>query len=188
MLFRLFSQIYLRLSGWEIVGEKPDLKKYISIMAPHTSLSDFMMGKMFSSSKRIRTHFLIKKESFWFPLGIILKLLGGIPVDRSNNKHLAQQLVNRFNDSDELVLVIAPEGTRKKVKRWKRGFHYIARAADIPIVFSFVDYKTRKMGIGDILYPTDDYKADLEIIKDFYRGMEGRNPGMFSVGDQENEK
>lgn len=152
-------------------------------MAPHTSQTDFVMGKMFSSTKRIRTHFLIKKESFWFPLGIILKLLGGIPVDRSNNKNLARQLVERFNKSDELVLVITPEGTRKIVKRWKRGFHHIARAANIPIVFAYVDYKTRKMGIGDTLYPTDDYQADLEIIKDFYRGMEGRNRGLFSVGD-----
>lgn len=183
MLFRLFSLMYLRLTGWELVGKRPDLKKYIFIMAPHTSQSDFVMGKMFSSTKRIRTHFLIKKESFFFPLGIILKLLGGIPVDRSNNRNLAGQLVKRFNNSEELVLVITPEGTRKIVKRWKRGFHLIARAANIPIVFAYVDYKTRTMGIGDTLYPTDDYQADLEIIKNFYRGMEGRNPGLFSVGD-----
>ena len=183
MLFRLFSIAFLRLMGWEIVGENPGLKKYIFVMAPHTSQSDFIMGKMFSSIKRIYPRFLIKKESFKFPLGLILKRLGGIPVDRRSNQHLADQLVEQFRIHEELIIVIAPEGTRKKVKRWRKGFYHIAKLANVPYVLCFVDYKTKTMGIGPTLRPTGDYQADFEIIKDFYRKMEGRNPGQFSVGD-----
>ncbi len=183
MVFRIFSKIYLRLNGWTVVGEKPEFKKYITVMAPHTSYSDFLMGKMFGSIKHIHPRFLIKKESFKFPLGPVLRKLGGIPVDRKSNKYLADNLVEQFNKNDKLILVIAPEGTRKKVKRWKRGFHHIARIAGVPLVLSFVDYKTKTLGLGPTVYPTDDYKADLEIIKDFYRGMEGRNADQFSVGD-----
>ena len=115
-------------------------------------------------------------------IGIVIHRIAGL-ANLVGNRHLAEQLVERFNNSDELVLVITPEGTRKLVKRWKRGFHHIASAAHIPIVFAYVDYKTRTMGIGTTLYPTDDYQADLEIIKNFYRGMEGRNPELFTVGD-----
>lgn len=183
MLFRLFSKFFFRIKGWTLDGDKPDLKKYIFVMAPHTSQSDFLLGNMFGSIKGIKTHFLIKKEAFWFPLGLLLKAMGGIPVDRKNNKHLAENLVKKFHESEDLILIIAPEGTRKKVKRWKRGFHHIARAANIPLVLSYLDYKTKTIGIGPTIYPTDDYNADLEKIKNFYRGMEGRNRGQFSVGD-----
>lgn len=183
MVFRLFSKIFLRIKGWKLEGEKPELKKYIIVMAPHTSQSDFFMGKMFGSIKRIKPKFLIKKEAFWFPLGLILRKMGGIPVDRKNNKHLAEDLVKNFTNSEEFILIIAPEGTRKRVKRWKRGFHHIASAANVPLVLSFVDYKTKTIGLGPTIYPTDDYKADLEIIKNFYRDMEGLKPDQFTVGD-----
>lgn len=183
MLLRLFSKVFFRINGWTLIGENPDLKKYIYVMAPHTSQTDFLMGYMFGRIRGIKTSFLIKKESFWFPLGLILKAMGGIPVDRKSNKHLAENLVKSFHESEDLILIIAPEGTRKKVKRWKRGFHHIARAANLPLVLSFIDYKTKTIGIGPTIYPTDDYKADLEKIKDFYRGMEGKNPNQFTVGD-----
>ena len=112
-----------------------------------------------------------------------MKAVGGVPVDRSSNKNLAQSLVEKFESSDEFILIITPEGTRKRVKRWKRGFYHIALAANVPIALAFIDFKTKRLGSGPILYPTGDYKADLEIIKDFYRGMEGKHPGQFSVGD-----
>lgn len=166
-----------------LVGEKPSLDKYIFVIAPHTSQLDFITGKVYCALHGIKPKFLIKKEAFGFLLGPILKRMGGIPVDRGSNQQLAQQLVKEFQESDELILVIAPEGTRKKVKRWKRGFHFIGRAAEVPVVLSFIDYKTKRMGVGPVIDLTEDYASDLRKIKSFYRGMEGRHKNKFSAED-----
>ncbi len=183
MLFRLFSKYFFKLFGWEVVGEKPPFKKYIFAVAPHTSQTDFLMGKMYCSQIRIKPRVLIKKESFFFPLGPILRMLGGIPVDRKTNQNLAENMIRIFNSSDDFILTIAPEGTRKRVNRWKKGFYHIAMATNVPICLGFIDFKTKRIGAGPIIHPTGNYSEDLKIIKDFYRPMVGKHPNKFSVGD-----
>lgn len=183
MFFRLISKLFFKLGGWEIVGDLPQVNKYIFIVAPHTSQTDFLLGKMYCSVVGFNPKILIKKEAFFFPLGLILRRIGGVPVDRTTNRHLADNLINEFNSHEKFVLNIAPEGTRKLVKRWKKGFYHIAMAANVPICLSFIDYKTKKIGNGPLLYPTGNYAEDMKIIKDFYRNMEGLHRDRFSVGD-----
>ena len=183
MVFRFISKLYFKFAGWEIVGELPQIKKYVFIVAPHTSQTDFFMGKMYCSIVGLKLKILIKKEAFFFPLGVFLRSIGGVPVDRKKNRHLASELIKEFNSSEEFVLNIAPEGTRKLVKRWKKGFYHIAMSANVPICLSFIDHKTKTIGAGPLLYPTGNYEEDLQIIKDFYRDMEGKHTDRFSVGD-----
>ena len=183
MLLKGLIRKCLQMQGWELIGERPALKKFIFIVAPHTSQIDFIHGKIFCSLLGMKPKVMIKKESFWFPLGLLLKSLGGLPVERSSYQSLARNLVKTFDESDELILVITPEGTRKKVSRWKRCFHYIGRAANIPIVLTYIDYKTRRMGIGPTIELSDNFQEDIKKIKAFYRGMEGRHPELFSAED-----
>lgn len=181
MIIRWISILYFKLAGWKLVGEKPPYQKYVFIMAPHTSQIDFVLGKMFCSLNGLKPRFLIKKEAFWFPLGIILRALGGVPVDRQSNQRLAEQLVKEFDNNKEFILVITPEGTRKKVTRWKKGFHYIARQANVPVALAFLDFKTRSLGVGPVIHLTDDYEEDIRKIKAFYRDKQARHPERFSV-------
>lgn len=180
---RWMIRTYLKLSGWKLTGENPPFKKYIFIVAPHTSQTDFVYGKLFCMQAGLKPRFLIKQEAFWFPLGLLLRSLGGVPVNRSSASALASQMVREFDRADDFILVITPEGTRKRVTRWKKGFHFIARQARVPVALAFIDYKTRTMGIGPHLFMTDDFESDIKKIKTFYRDMEGRHSGRFSVGD-----
>jgi len=183
MVFRFISKLYFKLGGWKVTGELPQVDKYVYVVAPHTSQTDFFMGKMYGAVTGFKPKILIKKEAFFFPLGPILRSIGGIPVDRRTNRHLADSLIQEFNTHDKFSLAIAPEGTRKLVKRWKKGFYHIAISVNVPICLGYVDYKTKTIGSGPLLYPTGNYSEDLKIIKDFYRNMEGLHRDRFSVGD-----
>ncbi len=119
---KLLGRLILKIIGWTWDKEKPANKKYIITVAPHTSWTDFIYGSLFGMAVGLRTKVMMKKEMFKFPMGIFLRLFGAIPVDRTRNKHLADQMIVEFDKRKKLVLVIAPEGTRKKVKRWKKGF------------------------------------------------------------------
>lgn len=183
MLFKLFSKLYFKLGGWKVVGDRPPFEKFIFTVAPHTSTFDFVMGKMYCSQIGVKPKVLIKKEAFFFPLGVLLKSIGGVPVDRKTNKGLAKQLIKEFDSHDRFILTVAPEGTRSLVKRWKKGFYHIATSTGVPICLGFIDHKTKTIGSGPMIHPSGDYNADLEKIKDFYRHMEGKHKEKFTVGD-----
>lgn len=88
---------------------------------------------------------------------------------------MVDQVAEIIKNSDEFILAIAPEGTRKKVTKLKTGFWYIAKAASIPIVPVGLDFKKKEVVIGPLLYPTDIDK-DMDTLMEFYRGIHGRNP------------
>lgn len=178
---KLFIRYYFKKGGWELIGEKPSYQKYIIIMLPHTSMRDFVLGWMFCHLLNMKVSFLIKKEVFFFPLNLLLKSLGGIPVDRSKNKHLAEQLITYYNDRDDFALIITPEGTRKRVKRLKRGFYHIAQRASVPVFMGFIDLKTKKLGVGPEFVMSGDYNKDIEQIKEFYQHMQGIHPDRFDA-------
>ena len=180
---RRISQLILRVFGWKTIYNAPaDLKKFVVAVAPHTSNWDFVMGWLGYASFGLKAKFLIKKESFFFPLGILLKKLGAIPVDRSRSSNIVRQVVRIFNESDNLIVTITPEGTRKLVKRWKKGFYYIAHEANVPIALAALDYKNKVVGIGKVFYPTGNYEEDLKDIEAFYRGRShGRHPENFNL-------
>nr|MBC8460835.1 1-acyl-sn-glycerol-3-phosphate acyltransferase [Deltaproteobacteria bacterium] len=141
-MFRWMSNRILRLFGWNTNGALPDgIKKAVVVNAPHTSYWDFVVGRLTFWAIRVNIRFLIKKEVFFFPLGWLLEKLGGLPVDRGRNKcNIVTQVVRMFHEHDALVVVITPEGTRKRVEQWKKGFYLIALKAGVPLALSFIDY------------------------------------------------
>ena len=172
----------LKLLNYKIeMGYQQTEKKYVLIFAPHTSWIDFVVGKIALTALSVKTTFLIKKELFFFPLGIYLKYIGGFPVDRKRSQRMTDIISDYIEKKEEIAFLITPEGTRKRVETWKRGFYYIALKANVPIALAYLDYRDRKGGIGPIFYPTGDYDADLQKIQKFYSGMRGRRKGQFNL-------
>ena len=167
----------LKLFGWKIDSRTPDnLKKCVIVVGPHTSNWDFVIGRMAFISYGVRGRFLIKKEAFFFPIGWILKKMGGIPVDRSKNNNLTDQAVKMFDENDSLFLVFTPEGTRSYNPNWKKGFYYIAKKADVPIYICYMDYKNKIGGFHSLFEPTDDVKKDIKYIKSVMGQFQGKYP------------
>ncbi|MDI6833728.1 MAG: 1-acyl-sn-glycerol-3-phosphate acyltransferase [Bacteroidales bacterium] len=166
------ANLLLRIMGWRVITDE-DISRYdkaVLIMSPHTSNNDFIIGWLALKKLNVNAKFLIKKELFVFPLSIILKSLGALPVDRKNPQNLPIELIKIINESSKMWLIITPEGTRKPVNHWKKGFYYIAQKADIPIIPSFLDYDKKEAHVLPAFYPTGDYDNDMlsfiEILKD----------------------
>ncbi len=145
------------------------------MVAPHTSMSDFIIGRFGFWRLKIKVSFLIKKEAFTFWVGWIIRGSGGIPVDRSRGSNVTNQVVTMIEKSERIAIVITPEGTREKVNHWKKGFYFLAQTAGIPIVLGYIDYGRKKGGVGPVIWPSGDYEADMRQIKEFYRGMQGKH-------------
>lgn len=165
----------LRLLGWELVGPLPAIKKYVLIAAPHTSNWDFLVLLLAAFGLKAKAFWMGKDTLFRSPHGAIFRWLGGIPVDRSSTHNAVDQSVIFIREQDEVLLAIAPEGTRKKVTTWKTGFYYIAHQAGVPIVCGFIDYGRKRTGIGPQLMPTGDIEADMKIIREFYSDIQGKH-------------
>lgn len=168
--------------GWKPSGKVPeDVKKVVVITAPHTSMMDFIIGFLFFNSQNRKAYFAIRKEFFFFPLGFLLKAMGAIPVSRGKTA-LIDKMVEEFNKRDSMILNITPEGTRKLTKNWKKGFHYIATKAQVPVALGFFDYKNKICGIMDPpLFPLSDNAAeDLVKIKKMYDFTSARHPEKFT--------
>jgi 1-acyl-sn-glycerol-3-phosphate acyltransferase len=173
---RGIGRAVLGAAGWRLDGERRMPARFVFIAAPHTSNWDFvlMMATAFALGVRIR--WLGKHTLFRGPLGWLLTRLGGIPVDRRTPARLVDALVERFRGADELRLAIPPEGTRHRVERWRSGFYHIALAAGVPIGLGFLDYATRRAGVGLFVQPTGDVGADMDRIRAFYCDIRGRRP------------
>ena len=181
-MLSVLAKLILHLTGWKI-GEKipVDVRKCIIIMAPHTSNWDFVIGRLAYFKWKVKVRILIKKEAFFFPIGGLLKRVGGIPIDRSKNNRVVDQITTFFNESESMYIVIYPEGTRKPNPHWKRGFYYIAQQANVPIALGYMDYKKKEGGIGGLIYPNGDIEGQMKEIKDFYRDKVARHPENFKL-------
>lgn len=177
-----FSKFILTLLGWKTEGVIPaEIQKMIIIEAPHTSNWDYLYGMLSVSSIRIKINVVIKKELFFWPLGMILKALGGIPIDRHGSSNNIDALAALFDRRDIMRLAITPEGTRALSKKWKKGFYYVALKAKVPILFAALDYK-RKVGLfGDLLIPSGNYEEDFKKIEAFYQDIEAKFPEKFNL-------
>lgn len=171
------------LGGWRYVGEVPSAKKAVIISVPHTSNWDFFWGELAFLSQGIPASILMKKEFFFFPLGAILRALRVIPVDRGNkDSQLVEQMVDEFRRREVMYLCITPEGSRKKRKKWKRGFLVIAEAAGVPVHLGRIDYKSKTCQVGPLYRPTGDFEADMAYIMSTYRDVNPKYPENFSCG------
>lgn len=187
---KFIGKIGLKLGGWTTVNEAPaDLGNAVCIMAPHTAIEDFFVGLGFYWYYGINIKVMMKVEFFQYCGGILsrpLKKLGGIPVNRGHQNHLVEQMVDMFSQNENTHLVICPEGTRKKVNHWKKGFYVIAEGAKVPILLGFIDYKKKLCGVGKVFYPTGDYEKDLTEIWEYYKSIKvmGKFPEQFNLYDE----
>jgi len=175
MLSRLSKWILTRL-GWTILADLPDIKKYVAIAAPHTSNWDFPLGILYAKAIGLKVRWMGKHTLFRWPYGWFFRAIGGTAVHRESGKNYIAQMADLFEESDQLVLALAPEGTRTKTDHWKTGFYYIARAANVPILLGYLDFGHKEVGIKDLFYPTGDINADFECIRQFYADRRGKNP------------
>ena len=165
---RWLGRSILRLLGWHMVGELPDQPKFLIIAAPHTSNMDFIVGMCLVFAHSIDARWIGKKELFRGPMDRIFRWLGGIPVDRHAPGGIVEDAVAAFRARDQMVLAIAPEGTRKSVDRWKSGFHRIARGAEVPVVSGFFDRERKLVGFGPTTWLTADLESDVAGLRRWY--------------------
>jgi 1-acyl-sn-glycerol-3-phosphate acyltransferase len=166
----------MRLRGWTFVGVRPDHRKFVVLGAPHTCNFDFVAFLAVSHRFDFRASFIGKHTLFVWPFGALMRRLGGIPVRRDSGQGMVGQVVAAFEAADDLVVVIAPEGTRSAADHWRSGFHRIARAAGVPIVACFVDYPRKLIGVGPVVVATDDPEADIAVFTAFYADKVGAHP------------
>lgn len=164
-LTRWAGRTILRLGGWRYQVEFPDTPKFVVAGGPHTSNWDAIWAIAFILATGLELHFMAKAEAFPSWAGWFVRAVGGIAVNRENPEGLVGQMVAEFRNRDKFVLIVAPEGTRKKVERWKSGFYRIAQAADVPIVLGYLDYPKRIVGIGPTFQTTGDMAADIAAMR-----------------------
>lgn len=180
----MLSKLIIDLCGYHIEKDFPDIKKCVIIEAPHTSMWDFVYGKLYFNVQRRKINLLIKDKFFFFPLGALLKYLGGIPVkQRQTSKNFIKSLVDLFNSREEMLLVVTPEGTRKAASRWRSGFYHIAVAANVPILLGKIDYKHKTLGYLGLFYPTGNFDEDIKVIRSQYKSEWAKYPAMFKEID-----
>lgn len=171
---RSIARVVLRLTRWRTVGEPPDDAQFVAIAAPHTSNWDLFYLLMHAWYHDVDMSWLAKESLFVAPLGWLLRTLGGIPVARGSKGGLVATLTAEFGDTERLVVVIPPEGTRAWSDHWKSGFYRVALAAGVPMVCVFLDYGTRVGGFGPVVVATGDTDADMMVIRQFYADKEGK--------------
>ena len=178
---KAICKFILRLIGWKVVGQTDYPPKCVICVAPHTSNWDLPLGLVVYTSLGRKASFLIKKEWFFFPMNLIFKVLGGIPVDRSRKTSLTDQIAEIYGQRDSFQLAITPEATRKRNPEWKKGFYYIAVAANVPIVVTALDYKKKEANFIKVVIPSGDVDADIEIIKSCYTDVTAKHPEQFAL-------
>jgi len=174
-VLRILGRAVLAGLGWRVEGELPDVSRCVIIVAPHTSNWDFVIGLATVLALDLGVTWLGKHQIFRGPLGALWRRVGGVPVDRSAPDGVVEQAA-RVLVSRSTFLGIAPEGTRRKVERWKSGFWRIARAAQVPIFPVALDYRRRAVVLGELFSPTDDYAADLAALQSRFSADMARNP------------
>jgi 1-acyl-sn-glycerol-3-phosphate acyltransferase len=175
-LWRGIGRAVMRLTGWGFDGQFPDDPRLVMAVAPHTSNWDFLHGAAAMFALDLRLSFIGKHTLFVWPFSAFLRWMGGIPVDRTSPHGVVEEAARSFALAPAHILAIAPEGTRKKVARFKTGFLHIARRAGVPVLLIGLDYATRTVRIGPVMTVSDDTEADRERVEAHFRTIRGRHP------------
>ena len=168
------ARLVLRLARWRTVGDVP--RSGVLVGAPHTSNWDWVAMLLLMWSGGVPPRVLIKAEIMRTPLGPLLRANGGISLDRQNPGAVVRDLIAEARSGEPFLLILAAEGTRKKVDYWKSGFYRIAQQTGLPISMGFIDGPTRTMGFGPSLMPTGDVVADMDVVRAFYADKHGIHP------------
>jgi 1-acyl-sn-glycerol-3-phosphate acyltransferase len=175
------GRFMMGIRGWRVEGAFPDVPKMVLIIAPHTSNWDFLTGLWAKLGLRLGARFVGKHTLFQGPLGVFMRFLGGVPVDRSAPAGFAEETVRVLKEEERLTLVLTPEGTRRRSGKWKSGFYRIAEAAGVPILPVAFDYPRRAIVFFPLFTPTGDYEADLRRIQSLYRADMALKPENYSA-------
>ena len=167
---------------WTAVVDQPHDGKYIICLAPHTSNRDFFIGMLYNRAKGLGSNFLMKKEWFFWPLGLIFKRMGGIPVERSKHTSMTDALAEAAKKAPQFRLCITPEGTRSRVEEWKKGFYFIALKAKLPILLYGLDYERKLIQCTKTIIPSGNVEEDMREIKLYFKDFKARKPENFSIG------
>ncbi len=174
---RIAKWLFESVWGWRIEGPIPTIPKYLIVVAPHTSNWDFLIGVLFRKyTDGFYPKYLAKKELFKWPLGYFFRALGGYPVERSKNTNFVDSLVEVYNKEDHFVTTITPEGTRSYNKKWKTGFYYVAKNANVPIVRVTFDYDNMRVVFSEPYYVTKDVDDTVYEFKEYFSQFKGKNP------------
>lgn len=188
-MLKFIGQLILQFSGWKVIDNTPKgVKSYpraVIIAAPHTSNWDYLFCMAAIYSVELPIRYLAKDSLFKFPLGTLMRALGGIPVKRKQKNNLVDEMAKLLSDTNKNVHLIVPaEGTRSYASEWKSGFYHISVKAQVPIILGFLDFKKKEAGFLDVFYPTGNYAKDLVAIQKYYLNITPKYHALFSLKNQ----
>lgn len=185
-MFKLLCVLVFKIQGWKFINKIPaDLRSFVFVGAPHTSNADIIPTMAMAYFMKRNTKFVIKNQWLKAPLGIFLRSVGAIGVDKNliqknGAKNTTELMACLFKEHEDLVLMISPEGTRSPNSNWKSGFYYIAQKANVPIVLGYADYDKKEAGLGEVIY-LSNFEEDMQKITNFFRNIKGKNPENFKL-------
>jgi len=175
-LTRGIGRMMLSGLGWRIDGNLPSCAKCIAVVAPHSSNWDFVITMAALLKMGLKVGWMGKAGMFRWPLRRLFLKLGGIPIERTNASGVVGRFIDEFKNRSQLVLALAPEGTRDRVKRWKTGFYHIAVGAGVPMIFVGMDYSRKAIDLSSLYVPSGDLPNDLADIQQHFTRFQPRNP------------
>lgn len=180
MIVRLITWLCVRwfkFNRWQIPKRIPEsLRRYVLVVAPHTSNIDFFIGLAARKLMNLDVKFMAKKELFVFPVKQLLLNLGGFAIDRSKKSSLVDQMVENFHTKPGFAITVTPEGTRSKVGKWKTGFYHIARNASVPVILVGFDYQKRWVVVSDPFEVSGNMESDFEVMHRFFKNIVPKHP------------
>ena len=183
MLKSFCSWLLYKHMGWTVNVTEPHPDKFIICLAPHTSNWDFLIGQLYNKSQGLKSNFLMKKEWFFWPLGLIFRRMGGIPVWRSKHTSMTDNLAETAKKLPAFKLCITPEGTRSLNPEWKKGFYFIAQKANISILLYGVDYERKLIQCTKTIIPNGNVDEQMREIKLYFKSFKGKHPENFTTGE-----
>lgn len=170
------AHFFLRITGWRIIGEVPNVPKMVVIGAPHTSYWDFWLAMMVVFSLGIRIEIMGMAQLFKFrPIGAMFRWAGVFPVVRESSNGVVDQVATRMSNREQMFLGVSPEGTRKKVTKWRTGFYHIAQKANVPILpVSFI-FPQKQFVINPAFKTTGNMETDIEFLQSYYEDAIGKH-------------
>lgn len=176
ILLSWLARLVMRLLGWKVVGSLPPYPKLVIVAYPHTSNWDGFYMILTAWNAQIRLQWMGKHTLFKPPFGWLIRQLGGVPIDRRSKHNVVEQAIQAFNRQEHMLLVVAPEATRKKAEGWRTGFYHIAMGAGVPLALAMMDYGTRQVHIHQVLHPSGDIEADVARMREYFAGAKGLHP------------
>lgn len=183
MIKQLCNWYLFKHLGWtkNVTVDHPN--KFIICLAPHTSNWDFLIGQLYMRSQGMKINFLMKKEWFFWPLGVLFKKMGGIPVFRAKHSSMTDALADAAMEHNEFRLCVTPEGTRSLNPEWKKGFYFIALKAQIPVLLYGLDYEKKLITCTKSYVPSGDVEREMRETKLYFKDFKGKYPEKFTTGE-----